>query len=235
LLIEQPDTAKGLESRMQKRFPAARWSHSTAHSSVRSLQRKGWAREVQGARQAAGDSALSSSMAVPASVSLRSDVSALLASTLTLAGPDHSRDAASSKQKTALYEPTAEGLEVFWRWLRVPADEDPLRDEMLLKVAFSRPEHSGLLVDLIKVEEERYDAKWQELHASVALLEDRLADDAFITAQDWPALMAIGLLRDEMGLWDSKRNRRERLREYVESLSAEAARRVEQARAQRRR
>ncbi len=218
---------------MQTRFVAARWSHSTAHSAVRSLLDKGWVREVE-ITSAAAEQAISNAT-VPANVSLRSDVSALLALTLTLPEPHRSRDAANPQQKTTRYEVTGEGLVIFWRWLRVPAEEDPLRDELLLKVAFSRPEHAPLLIELIKAEEERYDRQWKELHASVAALEDRLADDAFVTAQDWPVLMAIGLLRDEIGLWDSKRARRERLRGYVESLSVEAARRAQHAREQRRR
>ncbi|HEY6780059.1 MAG TPA: PadR family transcriptional regulator [Thermoleophilaceae bacterium] len=48
-----------------------------------------------------------------------------------------------------VYETTDEGLEAYEEWIRTPARVEPLRGELALKVALSRPEHGPALLTLI--------------------------------------------------------------------------------------
>jgi DNA-binding PadR family transcriptional regulator len=48
-----------------------------------------------------------------------------------------------------VYETTDEGVEAYETWIRTPARVEPLRGELALKVALSRPEHGAALLALI--------------------------------------------------------------------------------------
>ncbi len=48
-----------------------------------------------------------------------------------------------------VYETTDDGLEAYEDWIRTPARVEPLRGELPLKVALSRPEHGPALLALI--------------------------------------------------------------------------------------
>lgn len=48
-----------------------------------------------------------------------------------------------------VYETTDEGIEAYEQWIRTPARVEPLRGELALKVALSRPEHGPALLSLI--------------------------------------------------------------------------------------
>jgi DNA-binding PadR family transcriptional regulator len=48
-----------------------------------------------------------------------------------------------------VYETTDEGLEAYEAWIRTPARVEPLRGDLALKVAMSRPEHGPALLTLI--------------------------------------------------------------------------------------
>lgn len=223
-VIEEPDNAKGLEERLQKRFVAARWSHSAAHSALRSLETNGYVRPIIASRRTAVPA---SNDVADTSWHARPDVSALLSRTRGQLRPQSSRSLEGT-----LFEATLQGTKVFWRWQRQASEPDALRDELRMKIAFSRPEHIPRLIELIEEEERYYEREYERLHKSIGPLEDGIADDAFVTAQDWSALMSIGLLRDEMAIWLAKQRQRERLREYLEGLRDEAARRASGLRSQ---
>jgi DNA-binding PadR family transcriptional regulator len=213
LLIEAPDDAKGLEERLQERFVAAQWSYSTAHSALRSLKGQGYVSTIDATR------APLAGMQTDTRRHARPDISALLST------PQPPTTAASRERPAegdTLYEATGEGTKAFWRWLRFPAPRTAIRDELRTKIAFSRPEDAPRLIELLEEEEREYEREYNALHESIGPLEDRMSAEAFIDGQDWPALMMVGLLRDEMTIWLAKQRQRERLREYLESLSAEA-------------
>lgn len=48
-----------------------------------------------------------------------------------------------------VYETTDEGVQAYEAWIRTPARVEPLRGELALKVALSRPEHGEALLSLI--------------------------------------------------------------------------------------
>jgi DNA-binding PadR family transcriptional regulator len=48
-----------------------------------------------------------------------------------------------------VYETTDEGVEAYEAWIRSPARVEPLRGDLALKVALSRPEHGPTLLGLI--------------------------------------------------------------------------------------
>jgi DNA-binding PadR family transcriptional regulator len=48
-----------------------------------------------------------------------------------------------------VYETTDEGMRAYETWIRTPAKVEPLRGELALKVALSRPEHGPTLLALI--------------------------------------------------------------------------------------
>jgi hypothetical protein len=216
LLIEAPDDARGLEERLQERFVAAQWSYSTAHSALRSLKSQGYVGTVDATRTPpAGTQTDTGRHARP-------DISALL-STPSRPQP---RPGDRPVEGDTVYEATGEGTKAFWRWLRFPAPRTAIRDELRTKIAFSRPEDAPRLIELLEEEEREYEREYNALHESIGPLEDRMSAEAFVDGQDWAALMMVGLLRDEMSIWLAKQRQRERLREYLEGLSAEALRRA---------
>lgn len=215
LLIEAPDDAKGLEERLQERFVAAQWSYSTAHSALRSLRGHGYvctADATQGPLASAQTDTCRHA---------RPDISALLAAPRSPQPRTGDRPA----EGDGFYEATREGAKVFWRWLSSPAPRTAIRDELRTKIAFSRPGDALRLIELLEEEEREYEREYNALHQSIGPLEDRMSAEAFLDGQDWPALMMVGLLRDEMSIWLAKQRQRERLREYLESLSGETLRR----------
>jgi hypothetical protein len=228
LLIEKPDTPKGLEGRLKGRFLAAQWAHSTAHSAVKKLEAQGYVRKAEARRRSAF--AANSNVAGGESRG-RPDVYALLMGAQRQMPPESSRRS-QEIDEGEFFEASSPGIEVFWRWLRQEGEPDGLRDELRMKIGFSRPEHSPRMIELLKEEERRYEHQYELLHQSLGPLEDRISDDSYVVAQDWSTLMMIGLLRDEMAIWFAKLKQRERLREYIESLSNEAARRTSSSRPQ---
>jgi hypothetical protein len=215
LLIEAPDDAKGLEERLQERFVAAQWSYSTAHSALRSLKGHGYVCTTDTARGPLTGTQTDTHR------HSRPDVSALLAAS----GPQTARVKDRSVEgDTTVYEATTAGAKVFWSWLRYPAPRTAIRDELRTKIAFSRPEDAPRLIELLEEEEREYEREYNALHESIGPLEDRMSAEAFLDGREWQALMMVGLLRDEMSIWLAKQRQRERLREYLESLSDAASR-----------
>ncbi len=221
LLIEAPDDAKGLEERLQERFLAAQWSYSTAHSALRSLKSQGYVSTVH------APGAPSAGTQTDTGRYARPDISALLA---VPSGPQPRAGDRPAGGGDTVYEATGEGTKMFRRWLRFPAPRTPIRDELRTKIAFSRPEDAPRLIELLEEEERVYEREYNALHESIGPLEDRMSAEAFVDGQDWTALMMVGLLRDEMSIWVAKQRQRERLREYLESLSAEVLRRAPSSR-----
>jgi hypothetical protein len=217
LLIEEPDGPKGLEDRLRERFASALWSYSTAHNALKSLKGQGYVR-ISGSSSVAGES--DKNVGEETLLPSRPDISALL-------GPKFGyRHAGRAVEEEDLYQPTSQGIDVFWRWLRSSTSVSAIREDLRTKIAFSRPEHTPLLITMIKLEEDECKRQYEALHASLAPLEERIGDDAFVSEQEWSTLMTITLIRDEATIWFARMQQRERLREYIEELRDEATRRT---------
>lgn len=225
LLIERPNTAAGLEKRLSKRFPSAEWSRTAAHSALRSFEDKRYVCVVVAPRTGGGADVSRGGDGGGSPPGMRPDVSALLARTRGRLPPE-AVGAGEESDDGRVFEAMPGGVEVFWRWLRKADDPDPLRDELRMKISFSRPEHAPRLIELIEEEERHYEREYKLLHESIGPLEDLIEDESYVTGQEWSALMTILLLRDEMAIWLARLNQRGRLREYLESLRDEARRRV---------
>ncbi len=125
-----------------------------------------------------------------------------------------------------LYEATRDGLTVFWRWVRSSSSTPWIRDELRTKIAFSRPQDTPRLVEMIESEEEECRAKYETLHQEIAAFDEHVDAEAFNSGGDWSTLMLVGLIRDEAAIWLGRMRQRERLREYLEGLRAESLRRA---------
>ncbi len=71
-----------------------------------------------------------------------------------------------------VYETTEEGLEAYETWIRTPARVEPLRGDLALKVAMSRPEHGPALLTLIDDYERACLERLKE-HAAIAEDQDQ--------------------------------------------------------------
>lgn len=223
LLIEQPDSKLGVERRLQERFVAAQFSATTAHSAIKSLHSNGYICQYDGvpAPTRASKARAESSSRGSARPDLR---------VLGLPGmeprADREGDLAAGGE---VYHATPEGAIVFWRWLRKSSSIPVIRDELRTKMAFSRPEDTPRLIELIEIEEEECRANYNTLHESLAAFEEHTDADAFVTGEDWSTLMMVGLIRDEAAIWYARLTQRERLREYMEGLRGESLRRSQES------
>jgi hypothetical protein len=225
LLIEQPDNTAGLEERLHERFVAAQWASTAAHSAIKSLLRQSYICPYDGEPvPARGDGA--TRRAGHASLGARPDLRALGLPGLGSAA-DRRDDPA---EDGVVYHATPEGLIVFWRWLRKSSSIPMIRDELRTKIAFSRPEDLPRVIELIEGEEKECQANFNVLHSSLAEFDEHVDAEAFNSAENWWTLMLVALIRDEAAIWLSTMQRRERLREFMESLREESMRRSSEAR-----
>lgn len=223
LLIEQPDSKLGVERRLQGRFIAAQFSATTAHSAIKSLLRNRYICLYDGVW--APTRAADASSGVASTLSSRPDLRVLGLPGMK-PSPDREDDPAVDE---GAYHATPEGAIVFWRWLRKSSSIPAIRDELRTKVAFSRPEDTPRMIELIEIEEEECRANYKTLHKSLAAFEELIDAEAFVTGKDWSTLMMVGLIRDEAAIWFAKLTQRERLREYMESLREESLRRLKES------
>jgi hypothetical protein len=224
LLIEQPDSKLGVERRLQERFVAAQFSVTTAHSAIKSLDGNRYICLYDGVP--APTRASNARAAGAPHGSVRPDLR-VLGSPGVEPGLDREEDSAADGE---VYHATPEGVVVFWRWLRKSSSIPWIRDELRTKIAFSRPDDSPRVIELIEIEEEECRAKYNTLHQSLAAFEEHIDADAFVTGEDWSTLMMVGLIRDEAAIWFARLKQRERLRDYMESLREEALRRSKESR-----
>lgn len=232
LLIEQPGSKLGLERRLQERMVAAQFSTTTAHSAVTSLLANGYICLYDGVlapTRAASKRARNSVRGTP-----RPDLRVL-----GLPGgepaTDRGEDLAADGEvyhatDREVYHATPEGLIVFWRWLRKSSSIPVIRDELRTKIAFSRPEDTPRMIELIEIEEDECRANYKILHESLAAFEEHIDAETFVTGKDWLTLMMVGLIRDEAAIWYAKMKQRERLCEYMEGLREESLRRSKESR-----
>lgn len=224
LLIEQPDSKLGVERRLQERFVAAQFSATTAHSAIKSLDGNRYICLFDGV--SAPTRASNARAGSAPRGSLRPDLRVLGLPGIE-PGTDREDEPAADGE---VYHATPEGIVVFWRWLRKSSSIPWIRDELRAKIAFSRPEDTPRVIELIEIEEDECRAKYNTLHKSLAAFEEHIDAEAFVTGEDWSTLMLVGLIRDEAAIWYARLEQRERLREYVESLCDEALRRSKESR-----
>ncbi len=217
LLIEQPDSKRGVERRLQERFVAAQFSPTTAHSAIKSLRGNRYICVYDGVPAPTGAKVGSASRG-----SLRPDLRALgLAGMEPVSLPSEDDPSAEGE----VYHATPEGIIVFWRWLRKSSSIPAIRDELRTKIAFSRPQDTPRLIEMIEIEEDECRANYKTLHESLTAFEEQIDAAAFTSGEDWSTLMMVGLIRDEAAIWYAKLQQRERLREYMEGLRRESQRR----------
>jgi hypothetical protein len=223
LLIEQPDSKLGVERRLQERFVAAQFSATTAHSAIKSLLGNGYICLYDGVPAPTRAASASAGGASP--LSSRPDLRVL---GLPGMEPTHDREDDSAADGEA-YHATPEGAIVFWRWLRTSSSISAIRDELRTKIAFSRPEDTPRMIELIEIEEEECRVNYNTLHKSLDVFEEHIDAEAFVVGKDWSTLMLVGLIRDEAAIWFAKLTQRERLREYMEGLREESLRRLKES------
>lgn len=223
LLIERPGSKLGVERRLQERLVAAQFATTTAHSAIKSLLGNGYICLYDGVpapTRAASKRAGNSVRGTP-----RPDLRVL-----GLPGgepvTDREEDPAADGE---VYHATPEGVIVFWRWLRKSSSISVIRDELRTKIAFSRPEDTPRMIELIEIEEDECRANYKILHESLAAFEEHIDAETFVTGKDWSTLMTVGLIRDEAAIWYAKMKQRERLCEYMEGLREESLRRSKES------
>ncbi|MGA2164949.1 MAG: hypothetical protein ABSH36_10835 [Solirubrobacteraceae bacterium] len=223
LLIEQPDSKLGVERRLRGRLVAAQFSATTAHSAIKSLLGNRYICLYDGVP--APTRAANASAGGASALSLRPDLR-VLGLPGTEPTPDREEDPTADGDA---YHATPEGAIVFWRWLRTSSSISAIRDELRTKVAFSRPQDTPRMIELIESEEEECRVNYNTLHKSLAEFEEHIDAEAFVTGKDWSTLMLVGLIRDEAAIWFAKLTQRERLREYMEGLREESLRRLKES------
>jgi DNA-binding PadR family transcriptional regulator len=114
-----------------------------------------------------------------------------------------------------IYEATDEGVEHFEAWMLGSSPTPPLRDELHMKIALSRPSNLPRLIELVY---------GQELACMGRLHDLKLLSEAESNGhvQEWSRLMRI-LSRDaEIALWKARIEWLQSARELLERLHAEA-------------
>jgi DNA-binding PadR family transcriptional regulator len=92
-----------------------------------------------------------------------------------------------------VYEATPAGVEAFERWMLSPSSLSPMRDELYMKLALSRPHDLPRLVELVRSQEEECLARLEQLAAPVAAAGAR--SRARGTSLAWSDVAAL-LVRD---------------------------------------
>jgi hypothetical protein len=224
LLIERPDGELGVERRLGERFVAAQFSRTTARSAIKSLRGNRYICLYDGVP--APTRTTSAKAGSSLGESPRPDLGVL-----GLPGVEPSADCRDDLPVGGeIYHATPGGSIVFWRWLRKSSSIPVIRDELRTKIAFSRPEDTPRVIELIEIEEDECRANYKTLHEGLAVFEDHIDEKAFVTGEDWSTLMMVGLIRDEAAVWYARLMQRERLRDYMESLREESLRRSKESR-----
>jgi DNA-binding PadR family transcriptional regulator len=116
-----------------------------------------------------------------------------------------------------IYEATDEGVDHFEAWMLESSPTPPLRDELHMKIALSRPRNLPRLIDLVYGQELACMGRLGDLKA--------LSDaEAAIDRSEWSRMMRI-LARDaEVALWKARIEWLQSARELLEGLAQDPRR-----------
>lgn len=88
-----------------------------------------------------------------------------------------------------IYEPTARGIERFEEWMAADSSMAPLREELHLKLALSRPGNLPRLIELTYEQEQTCLERLEEYMGA------RSFDELVASSQSWPAVASV-MVRD---------------------------------------
>lgn len=94
-----------------------------------------------------------------------------------------------SHREVVWYEATEDGIARFREWMEGPSELMPLREELLVKLAFAGPRDLPRLIEVTRELERSC------LDRLMTLRDDRSIDELLAGERDWPELAAL-LLRD---------------------------------------
>lgn len=137
-----------------------------------------------------------------------------------VAGDD---DVAPTRRRTVrgaprvVYEPTERGLERFDEWMTAGSSLAPLREELHLKLALSRPDNLPRLIELTYAQEQACLERLEE-HAGPAGVDALVAD-----SPAWPAVAAVMVRDAEVAHLHATIEWLRRVREAIDLTQRQAA------------
>jgi len=109
------------------------------------------------------------------------------------------------------YEATAAGVEQFEGWLRSSTSMPPVREELLAKISFCRPEDLPRMIQIVREAELACMAQLEGLGERTRRAQ-RLADN-----DEWRRVMSIIVTSGDAAWWDARIKWLQTLRQYLQS------------------
>jgi DNA-binding PadR family transcriptional regulator len=123
------------------------------------------------------------------------------------------------------FEATPKGVEHFRNWIREPTSAPIPREELHAKISLCDPRDLPRLIDTLHTEELACIAELDRIRERM-VAERRDAARSSLAEEGWSELMDRGVVHGEAAFWGGRITQLAHLRNYLESLRAEAERRA---------